>query len=244
MYHAHIKSWLDVFMAVTLLIITLPISLVIALAIKLDSYGPIIFSHTRCGRNNQPFTLYKFRTVPDDAPNHTPTREVESRAHFTRVGRILRKLSLDEIPQLYNVIRGDMSIIGPRPVLYVEKNLLDLRIANGANKIRPGITGWAQIHGRDEIDNATKAQMDHYYACNLRFITDVKCVAKTFYVVLSLVGQTEGHEMSKNKILNGSVAPEQKPLRRVRLNTAFYARLPKHKSSAGSRVERKLSDEK
>jgi len=198
LYNPYIKRALDIIIApIALALLAIP-SILVAIMIKLDSSGPIIFSHTRCGRNNQPFTLYKFRTVRDDAPHHTPSRAFKNRSHFTRVGRVLRKLSIDEIPQLYNVIRGDMSIVGPRPVLYVEEDLLNIRTANGSNKIRPGITGWAQVNGRDTLNATRKAQMDAHYADSLSFKIDLRCVLTSVWVILSKTGLVEGHEQKKD----------------------------------------------
>lgn len=198
MYKRFGKRVIDVGLAtIALLIFALP-ALVVMLAIKLNSRrDPVMFSHTRCGRHNRPFTMYKFRTFTVESSDYTPTKDVNNASDITSVGRILRKLSLDEIPQLYNVLRGDMSIVGPRPVLFKERKLIDLRTKNGANNVRPGITGWAQVNGRDELSPGEKAEMDGYYADKVSFGFDVKCIMLTIWAVLSLAGHAEGYEEGK-----------------------------------------------
>lgn len=200
MYEHFVKRVLDVIIAVLALIVLSPLMLIVTLWIKLDSKGVVLFRQLRSGRNRVPFTVYKFRSMAQTAPSDMPTNSFKnSDAYITRSGRILRKLSIDELPQLFNVIRGDMSIVGPRPVVLSEKQLLDLRDKYGANAVKPGITGWAQINGRDEVAPKEKAKLDGFYAKHLSFMFDVKCVLKTVWIVISFAGNSEGYEGGANK---------------------------------------------
>jgi len=200
MYERFVKRVLDVIIAVLALVVLSPLMLIATLWIKLDSKGKVLFRQLRSGRNRVPFTVYKFRSMAQTAPSDMPTNSFKnSDAYITRSGRILRKLSIDELPQLFNVIRGDMSIVGPRPVVLSEKQLLDLRDKYGANAVKPGITGWAQINGRDEVTPKEKAKLDGFYAKHLSFMFDVKCVLKTVWIVISFAGNSEGYEGSANK---------------------------------------------
>ncbi len=192
LYRDYIKRLLDIVFALTLLIIALPIALIIAIFIKLDSKGPVIFRHKRCGRYSKPFVFYKFRSMHTHAPSEMPTREASEKSHITRVGRILRKLSLDEIPQLWNVLRGDMSVIGPRPVVCSETSLIRRRAKNGADQLRPGITGWAQVCGRDLLGPAKKARLDAEYAARVSFGFDIYCLVMTIWAVVTMHGHSEG----------------------------------------------------
>lgn len=193
MYKKYIKRLLDIILATIALLFALPITLFIAIAIKLDDGGPVFFKHKRYGQNKQPFTIYKFRTMYVDAPHESPTNQLANhQQHITRVGKLLRVLSLDELPQLINVLRGNMSIVGPRPVILAETDLIAERDKYDANSCKPGITGWAQVNGRDELRMAKKAKMDGEYAYRLGFIMDLKCVLYTIYAVFSLKGHREG----------------------------------------------------
>ena len=184
--------------------------IVVALWVKLDSKGPILFKQARSGRNRVPFTVYKFRTMSTDAPSDAPTNEFKDAGSFiTRSGKIMRKLSLDELPQLFNVITGDMSIVGPRPVVLKEKNLLKLRTAVGANAVKPGITGWAQVNGRDELSPGEKAELDGFYAERIGLWFDVKCIAWTAWTVISLDGNRDGHEVRSSDASDLIAAAEQ-----------------------------------
>lgn len=195
MYRRYIKRPLDIVFALALIIALAPVYLITAIVIKLESKGPVIFKQQRFGRNKKPFTVYKFRTMATSAPSNMATNQfTDSASYITRAGKIMRKLSIDELPQLINVIKGDMSMIGPRPVVLAETGLIQLRDKNGSNDVRPGITGWAQANGRDELDDIAKAEMDGYYVENFGFRMDVKCVLKTILVIVSGAGHTEGHE--------------------------------------------------
>jgi len=194
-YRQFVKRLLDVVFASILLVFLLVPFACIALWIKLDSKGPVLFKHKRAGRNLVPFTVYKFRTMTPDAPKSSPTNSLkDAHAYITRAGRIMRKLSLDELPQLFNVLKNDMSIVGPRPVLLNEKRLLAERDKYGVNACKPGITGWAQVNGRDEVRIKQKAKMDGEYVSNISSFMDAKCLFMTVWAVLSVDGHKEGHE--------------------------------------------------
>lgn len=193
MYERYIKRIIDVTISLIAAVIFLVPSLIIALAIRLDSRGPVIFSHIRAGRNNQPFRIYKFRSMANDTPQLATREFKDANAYITRVGKVLRKLSLDEVPKLWNVLRGDMSIVGPRPVLLKEKALIQRRAENGSSQLRPGITGWAQVKGRDLIGPVEKAKLDAEYAARISFIFDVYCLLLTIWTVVALRGHAEGH---------------------------------------------------
>jgi O-antigen biosynthesis protein WbqP len=193
MYQKYIKRSFDIVFSIVALIVFLPIGLVVAILIKYDSHGPIIFSHKRFGQNKKAFTIYKFRSMAIDTPRDSPTNSLRNaEAHITRVGKIMRKLSLDELPQLINVLRGEMSLVGPRPVVLGETDLIAEREKYDANSCRPGITGWAQVNGRDEVRMKKKAKMDGEYAGRLGPIMDMKCILMTVHAVLSIKGHREG----------------------------------------------------
>jgi O-antigen biosynthesis protein WbqP len=193
MYQKYIKQILDSLFAIILLVLTAPLVIASALAVKLDSPGPIIFRQKRYGKNGRVFNVYKFRTMSLDAPHDSPTNSLQDpHIHITRTGRIMRKLSLDELPQLVNVLRGEMSIVGPRPVILKEASLIAERKKNGAHSLKPGITGWAQVNGRDELRMEEKARMDGEYADNIGFRIDARCIALTLWAVLSIKGHREG----------------------------------------------------
>lgn len=193
MYKKYIKRLLDIIIASIALLMALPITLFIALAIKLDDGGPVFFKHKRYGQNKNPFTIYKFRTMKTTAPSNCPTNSLTNhQQHIMRSGKILRKLSLDELPQLLNVLQGHMSLVGPRPVILAETDLIAERDKYGANACKPGITGWAQVNGRDEVQTKRKAKMDGEYVYRLGFMMDLKCILHTVYAVFSLKGHREG----------------------------------------------------
>lgn len=193
MYKKYIKHSLDIVFSFIALIILLPIGLIIAILIKLDSNGPIIFSHKRFGQNKNPFTIYKFRSMTTDAPSNAPTSKLRNAAsHITRTGKIMRKLSLDELPQLVNVLKGEMSLVGPRPVILKETDLIEERDKYNANTCKPGITGWAQVNGRDTMGMKKKAKMDGEYANKLGPVIDLRCILMTIWAVVSIKGHREG----------------------------------------------------
>lgn len=195
MYATLAKPALDRCASLLLIILLATPLAIVALCILLDSRGPIFFRQRRYGRNRVPFTVYKFRTMYINAPKNIPTNSFKNaNAYITRTGKIMRKLSIDELPQIINVLRGDMSIVGPRPVVLTETGLIELREQYGANGVKPGITGWAQVNGRDELSDIAKSRMDGYYIEKLGIATDVKCLLKTVWVIASAAGHAEGHE--------------------------------------------------
>lgn len=196
MYNKFGKRTLDIIIASTALIVFAIPMVLVAIWVKLDSRGPALFKQLRYGKKLVPFRVYKFRTMTTDAPSDMPTNAFkDAGAHITRSGKIMRKLSLDELPQLFNVLLGDMSAVGPRPVVLKEMNLIDLREQVGANSVKPGITGWAQVNGRDELNDAIKSRMDGEYVRAFGFKMDVKCLFMTLWAVLSIKGHKEGHEL-------------------------------------------------
>ncbi len=193
MYRRYVKRILDVTGAFVLLIALLPFWALISLVIKLDSKGPVLFKQKRLGMNEVPFQIYKFRTMRTDAPSEMATNQLyQSGRYITRVGVYLRTLSLDELPQLYNIIIGDMSFVGFRPCLWNEFELDEERRKTGAYAVRPGITGLAQIRGRDELDPQEKALYDGVYAKNVGFDYDLRILTKTLFAVFNKEGYHEG----------------------------------------------------
>ena len=165
----------------------------LSIAVKLDSPGPVLFKQKRVGRGKSHFYILKFRTMRTDTPKDMPTHLLANpEQYITRVGRFLRKTSLDELPQLFNILLGHMSIVGPRPALWNQFDLIAERDKYGANDIRPGLTGWAQINGRDELEIEEKARLDGEYVRNLSFRFDVRCLLATVKVVLYRDGMVEG----------------------------------------------------
>jgi len=210
MYQQFGKRTLDLTVATTALVILVLPMAIVAVWVMVDSRGPILFKQLRSGRNRTPFLVYKFRTMSIDAPKNAPTNELKDAASFiTRSGKIMRKLSLDELPQLFNVVKGEMSLVGPRPVVLNETNLLELRAAVAANDVKPGITGWAQVNGRDELNDIIKSRMDGEYVANFGFKMDVKCLVYTFAAVLSLKGHKEGHEFDDVPVLDAHLATDE-----------------------------------
>lgn len=182
-------------------VLLLPFLILIVL-IKIDDPGPAFFSQKRIGKNNRHFNLYKFRTMKTSTPHDTPTHLLENpEQYITKIGKFLRKSSLDELPQIFNILIGDMSIIGPRPALWNQYDLIEERDKYGANDIRPGLTGWAQINGRDELEIPLKAQLDGEYVEKLSFAFDCKCFFGTITSVLKSDGVVEGGtgELEKQK---------------------------------------------
>lgn len=202
MYQAYVKPTLDVLLASIALIILFVPMLLVATWIKLDSRGPVLFRQLRSGKGRVPFTVYKFRSMATNAPANSSTSDLkDAHSHITRSGKIIRKLSIDELPQLINVLKGNMSLVGPRPVILKEAALLELREKFGANDVKPGITGWAQINGRDELTPGEKAESDGFYAHRISFFFDLKCLILTIGAVFSLSGHQEGHEQQADTTL-------------------------------------------
>jgi O-antigen biosynthesis protein WbqP len=188
-----IKWILDRLLSLTAGILFFPFFLIFALIIKCSSKGPILFKQKRIGRNKKPFMIWKFRTMKIDAPHDIPTHMLnDPDKYITKIGKFLRKTSMDELPQIYNILFGKMSIIGPRPALWNQYDLITERDKYGVNKLYPGLTGWAQIHGRDELEIAEKAKLDGEYAKKFGFIIDVKCFFGTIKSVFKHEGVVEG----------------------------------------------------
>ncbi|MGG1312887.1 sugar transferase [Cohnella laeviribosi] len=188
-----VKRVLDFVLSLFLLILTSPLLLILALLIKVDSNGPVLFKQKRVGKEKKEFNILKFRTMYIDAPKDTPTDMlVNPELYITRVGRFLRKTSLDELPQLVNILRGEMSFVGPRPALWNQFDLINKRDQYNVNSINPGLTGWAQINGRDEISIDLKVQYDSEYYNNLSLKFDLKILLKTVLAVAKSEGIKEG----------------------------------------------------
>ena len=203
MYREYGKRIEDVSIALAALVILGLPMLLVAAAIRLTSKGPALFRQKRFGKDKQLFTVYKFRTMSTKAPKNMPTNSfTNADSYITPLGGVLRKLSIDELPQLLNVIKGEMSIVGPRPVIKTEKKLISLRQKYHANSVKPGTTGWAQVNGRDDLDDQRKAEMDGEYVQRLSFLTDVKIMIKTIGAVLMMSGHTEGSERAVTGVDN------------------------------------------
>ena len=193
MYQKVWKRVLDILLSGCAIVVLSPVLLVIAIAIKIDDPGPVLFRQKRVGIHKPHFLIMKFRTMRMDAPVDTPTHLLDDPDQYiTRVGEFLRKYSLDELPQVFQIFTGKMSLIGPRPALWNQFDLIAERDKYGANDIRPGLTGWAQINGRDELPIDVKARFDGEYVKNLSFLFDCKCFFGTIISVLRHDGVVEG----------------------------------------------------
>lgn len=199
MYTKYIKRIIDFTLSLTGIILLSWLFLILMIAIKLDSPGPVFFTQKRVGIHKSHFVIHKFRTMRIDAPKDMPTHLLEDPdMYITRVGKFLRKSSLDELPQIFDIFVGSMSIIGPRPALWNQFDLVEERDKYGANDVRPGLTGWAQINGRDELEIDVKARLDGHYTQILNkggwkaFSLDVKCFLGTITSVLKSDGVVEG----------------------------------------------------
>lgn len=189
-----IKRLFDIVLCIPICITLLPFMVIFAVAIKLDSKGPILFKQTRVGKNKKLFKIWKFRTMRTDTPKDMPTHLLKNPEVFiTRTGRFFRKMSIDEFPQFYQcLLTDDLSLVGPRPALWNQEDLIAERDKYGANLIKPGITGWAQINGRDELEIPVKAKLDGDYVKNMGLKMDLKCFLATFFSVLRSDGVVEG----------------------------------------------------
>ena len=193
MYQKFGKRLLDMILSGCAIVLLSPVFLIISLAILVDDPGPVFFRQNRVGIHKSHFEILKFRTMKRSAPKDVPTHLLEEPEHYiTRVGRILRRTSLDEIPQIFQIFTGKMSIIGPRPALWNQFDLIAERDKYGANDVRPGLTGWAQINGRDELPIMVKAWFDGEYVRKMSFLFDCKCFFGTILSVLKSDGVVEG----------------------------------------------------
>lgn len=195
MYRNVIKRVIDWVLSLCAIVVLSPLLAILALSIKLSSPGPVLFCQKRVGKGKTYFQIYKFRSMRTDTPKDMPTHLLENPdAFITPIGRFLRKTSLDELPQLFNIFKGEMSIIGPRPALWNQDDLIAERDKYGANDCVPGLTGYAQIHGRDELPIPKKAELDGYYVQHLSFGLDVKIFFGTIHSVLHHEGIVEGKQ--------------------------------------------------
>lgn len=192
-YNKYIKRLIDIFCSLMAIIFLSIIYLPICVIVKCTSEGPVFFKQKRVGKNKEYFNILKFRTMRIDTPKDCPTHLLEDPDQYiTSVGKFLRKTSLDELPQIFNIFKGDMSVIGPRPALWNQDDLIAERDKYNINSLTPGLTGWAQTHGRDELPIPVKVQMDKVYYDNLSFVFDVKCLFRTIVSVAKSDGVVEG----------------------------------------------------
>lgn len=198
MYKHFFKRLIDIALSSIAIIILTPVWIIIAVAIKIDDPGPMLFRQKRVGKDSPSgekrfFWILKYRSMKRSTPHDVPTHMLEKpEQYITRVGAFLRKTSLDELPQILNIFKGEMSIIGPRPALWNQDDLYEERAKYGANAVTPGLTGWAQINGRDELDIKVKARLDGKYVEKMSFAFDWKCFCGTVASVLKHKGIVEG----------------------------------------------------
>lgn len=192
-FYFFIKRTFDIILSFFAITFLIPFWIIVFLAIIIDDPGPIFFSQKRVGKNKKLFKILKFRTMKVDTPHDIPTHMLKNpEQYITKVGKILRKTSLDEVPQLFNIFIGQMSFIGPRPALWNQDDLIAERDKYNANSVNPGLTGWAQINGRDELEIVDKAKLDGEYIEKMSILFDIKCFFLTFTSVLKHEGVVEG----------------------------------------------------
>ena len=200
MYKHFFKRLIDIVLSGVGIIVLIPFWIIIGLCIVISDPGPVFFSQRRVGKNKKLFPILKYRTMKVDTPHDVPTHLLQNpEQYITKIGAFLRKTSLDELPQIFNIFVGQMSIIGPRPALWNQTDLIKERDKYGANDIRPGLTGWAQINGRDELEIPVKAKLDGEYVQNLGFFFDCRCFLWTIFSVLMREGVVEGGTGELNK---------------------------------------------
>jgi O-antigen biosynthesis protein WbqP len=201
-----IKRLIDIILSLIGLMVLSPIYLILIIAIKIDSRGPVLFKQKRIGINKTHFNILKFRTMRIDTPKDTPTHLLNNAGQYiTKVGKFLRKTSLDELPQIWNIFIGQMSIIGPRPALWNQYDLIAERDKYGANDVPPGLTGWAQINGRDELPIEVKAKLDGEYVDKISLGMDVKCFFGTIISVVKSDGVIEGSTSKIEQQVKGNM---------------------------------------
>ena len=195
-----VKRVLDFILSLIALIILFIPFVIIGIVIKIESKGPVFFKQERIGKNKNHFFIYKFRSMRTDAPKDMPTHLLnDATSYITKSGNFLRKTSLDELPQLINILKGEMSIVGPRPALWNQDDLVAERDKYGANDVRPGLTGLAQVNGRDELEIPVKAKFDGEYVEKISFIQDVKIILLTIVKIFKREGIVEGNKEEKNE---------------------------------------------
>ncbi len=190
-----IKRAIDIVLSFSAIVLLWPVLLVITILIKIDSKGPVLFKQKRIGQYKKEFYMLKIRTMRMGTPKDLPTHMFQNPdAYVTKIGRFLRKSSLDELPQIINIFKGEMSIIGPRPALWNQYDLIAERDKYGVNDFVPGLTGWAQVNGRDELPIPVKSEFDGYYTKNISFLLDVKIFFMSIFNVATAKGVIEGKE--------------------------------------------------
>jgi len=200
MYQKYIKRFIGFMLSLIIIILISPILLVVAIAIKCESKGPVLFKQKRVGLHKELFEIYKFRSMITDTPKDCATHLLQNpESYITKVGGFLRKTSLDELPQLFNILKGQMAFVGPRPALWNQYDLIEERDKYGANDVMPGLTGWAQINGRDELEIDVKAKLDGEYVKKCSFLFDLKCFFGTFISVAKQDGVVEGGTGKKHE---------------------------------------------
>jgi O-antigen biosynthesis protein WbqP len=194
-----LKRFFDIILSLVAIIVFSWLLIIIAIAIVVEDKGNILFKQKRIGKNKKEFYIYKFRTMKVSTPKDVPTHLLDNPdSYITKIGGFLRKTSLDELPQLFNILKGDMSIVGPRPALWNQFDLIDLRDKNGSNSVRPGLTGWAQVNGRDELPIDVKAGFDGEYIKKMSIVFDIKIILMTVVSVFTSKGVREGRNESSN----------------------------------------------
>ena len=194
-----LKRFFDIILSLVAIIVFSWLLIIIAIAIVVEDKGNILFKQKRIGKNKKEFYIYKFRTMKVSTPKYVPTHLLDNpESYITKIGGFLRKTSLDELPQLFNILKGDMSIVGPRPALWNQFDLIDLRDKNGSNSVRPGLTGWAQVNGRDELPIDVKAGFDGEYIKKMSIVFDIKIILMTVVSVFTSKGVREGRNESSN----------------------------------------------
>lgn len=209
-YRRFLKRFFDLLLAIFLFIILLLPLVIIALIVKLTSKGPILFIQERYGRNSRPFKLYKFRSMTDSAPQIANSKFTDIQNYITPFGMFIRKTSLDELPQLWNIIKGDMSFIGPRPLAITDIKVIKLRKQNGGDSVLPGISGLAQVSGRNNLSDEDKAAYDAKYAARLSFRVDMLLTVETFVCVLKRDGIFKEKRTDINKSNRKILSNEKK----------------------------------
>lgn len=249
--YVHFKRLVDVAVSLAMLVVLSPFLLLVAAWIKLESAGPVLFKQMRYGKDKVPLECLKFRTMYEDTPPDSPTRKLkDSHSYITFSGRIMRRTGFDELPQLVNILRGDMSLIGPRPVVLAETDLIAERDKYGANAMTPGIGGWAQSNGRDEVGVKEKARMDGEYAQNFSWRMDLSCLWRTLIAVFTSRGFKEGgfgDTAYKRKVQRNThrITFAGRVVRRVKRDVESIKKQPAIvKNSLASYRKKKLSSDK
>jgi O-antigen biosynthesis protein WbqP len=209
------KRFLDIVVSALMIIILSPLLLLIYIMIETTSRGPALFKQVRMGKDNKEFNIYKFRTMKINTPNIATNDFHDADKYITKVGKLLRKTSLDELPQLFNIFEGTMSFVGPRPIIIEEQEVIKMRTLCGVHKIKPGLTGWAQVNGRDSISNEEKVKLDYDYMQNMGFLMDAKIIFLTAFKVFK---QADIREPNNSEVVGLPEADDfdKKPLQETR----------------------------